>query len=388
MRGVSRRRALLGLGGAVTLGGRVRVAFADAPTRARLVVVLLRGALDGMGAVIPYGDPALMGLRGAIVPRPVGQPEGMLDLGGFYGLHPALGGLHGMYRAGEALAVHAVGGPSRSRSHFDAQDCLECGADHRLDSGWLNRAVAAVPGPRPAAGLALSVGVATPLLLRGPGRLAAWAPGAMGAPPADFYARVAALHQADALTGPAIDAALAERAAVRAAGPGGGGFAGIARTAGRLLAADDGPRVAALELGGWDTHAAQKNRLGAALGQLDAGLVGLREGLGAAWARSAVLVITEFGRTAHVNGTAGTDHGTATVAFIVGGAVAGGRVGGTWPGLARAQLWEGRDLAPTADVRGLAKGLLVAHLGVPAAAMAAIFPGAEAVAPAAGLLRV
>jgi uncharacterized protein (DUF1501 family) len=169
-RGLSRRSALLGLGSAVTLagvGGPASLALASAPTDQRFVVVLLRGALDGMSAVVPYGNAALMSLRAPLVPPAPGQPEGMGDLGGFFGLHPALPGVHGLYGSGEALIVHAVAGPNRSRSHFEAQDSLESGADHRLSSGWLNRAVQAM-APRPTAtgGQALAVGVTVPLLLR------------------------------------------------------------------------------------------------------------------------------------------------------------------------------------------------------------------------------
>ncbi len=394
---LSRRSALLGLTTAFSATGplgRMGMALAAAPTDQRFVVILLRGALDGMGAVIPYGDANLLELRRAILPKMPSEPGGMLDLGGFYALHPTLTGMHDLYKTGQLLPVHAVIGPTHSRSHFDAQDCLECGADRRLDSGWLNRAVSAIPGPRPTGGLALSIGVSTPLLLRGPGEANSWAPGAMGKPPADFYSRVAELNHADPLTGPAIAAAFTEHGITQAALAGmaddpatRNGFGAMANAAGRMLAQPTGPRVAALEVGGWDTHAAQKNRLPGALRQLDEGLIGLRDGLGDAWRRTVVLVVTEFGRTARANGTGGTDHGTASVAFLAGGAVAGGRVMGTWPGLAHGQLWDGRDLAPTSDVRGLAKGVLVSHLGVTPAALARIFPGADSVSPQNGLLR-
>jgi uncharacterized protein (DUF1501 family) len=164
-------------------------------------------------------------------------------------------------------------------------------------------------------------------------------------------------------------------------------FATLARSAGEMLRAHDGPRIAALEIGGWDTHTAQANRLTGPLKELDAGLVALKTGLGPAWAQTAVLVMTEFGRTARVNGTLGTDHGTGTVAFVVGGAVAGGKVRANWPGLAPGQLFENRDLAPTTDLRAVAKGMLAAHLGLNAAAQARVFPGSEAVGAMAGLIR-
>jgi uncharacterized protein (DUF1501 family) len=165
-------------------------------------------------------------------------------------------------------------------------------------------------------------------------------------------------------------------------------FATLARSAGEMLAAPDGPRIAALEIGGWDTHTGQANRLTRPLKQLDAGLVALKTALGPAWAQTAVLVMTEFGRTARVNGTKGTDHGTGTVAFVVGGAVAGGRVRATWPGLGPDQLFENRDLAPTTDLRAVAKGMLAAHLGLDGGALGRVFPGSDGVGPMAGLIQV
>jgi uncharacterized protein (DUF1501 family) len=390
---LSRRLALLGLATSFSVG-RATLALASAATDKRLVVVILRGALDGMAAVVPYGDPNLTGLRGEIVPAAPGQPGGLLDLGGFFGLHPALAGLYTMYRASEALAVHAVAGSYRVRSHFEAQDYLESGADQRLASGWLNRAVAALPaaavGPD---GDALAVGVSVPLLLRGPVRVANWAPHGFSQPAADLYATIAALNRNDPVIGPAIAEGLRARGFSTSVMAGEeeakdkNGFPVLARAAGEMLRATDGPRVAALELGGWDTHAAQANRLPRALKQLDAGLVALKNALGPAWGLTAVLVMTEFGRTARVNGTKGTDHGTGTVAFILGGAVAGGRIKGTWPGLGAGQLFENRDLAPTTDLRGVAKGLLASHLGLDAGALGPVFPGSDRISPMAGLIR-
>lgn len=384
---VSRRSALLGLGAAVSLG-RVSLAMAAAPTDRRLVVVLLRGALDGLAAVTPYGDPAFAALRGDVRP---GGDGGLLDLGGFYGLHPALSGLHAMYGQGELLPVHAVAGPVRTRSHFEAQDLMESGAEQRMNSGWLNRAVQgmAPAGPN---GLPLSVGVSLPLLLRGPATVGAFAPQSFAQPQPDLYARLVALHEHDAVTGPAIREGLQERGFSGATlgadrNPERYAFPALAAAAGRLLATADGPRIAAMELGGWDTHAAQGQRLVGPLRQLDAGLVALKEALGAAWRQSAVLVITEFGRTVRLNGTGGTDHGTGAAAFVAGGAVAGGRVLADWPGLGAGRLFEARDLQPTLDVRALAKGLLGSHLGLSATAVARAFPGSDAVAGMRGLLR-
>jgi uncharacterized protein (DUF1501 family) len=361
-----------------------------------MVVVILRGALDGMAAVVPYGDPGLVGLRGEIVPPAPGQPDGLLDLGGFYGLHPALAGMHDMYQANQVLVVHAVAGSYRVRSHFEAQDYLESGADHRMTSGWLNRAVAALPptGTQRPEGDALAVGVSVPLLLRGPARVSNWAPHGFSQPAPDLYAAIAALNQDDAILGPAIEEGLRARGFSTSVMAGEdepkdkNAFATLARSAGEMLAAPGGPRIAALEIGGWDTHTGQANRLTRPLKQLDAGLVALKTALGPAWAQTAVLVMTEFGRTARVNGTKGTDHGTGTVAFVVGGVVAGGRVRATWPGLGPDQLFENRDLAPTTDLRAVAKGMLAAHLGLDGGALGRVFPGSDGVGPMAGLIQV
>jgi uncharacterized protein (DUF1501 family) len=390
---ITRRTALLGLTTAFGIG-RTTLALADAPTDKRLVVIILRGALDGMAAVVPYGDPGLAALRGEIVPPAPGQPDGLLDMGGFFGLHPAMVGLYTMYKAHEALAVHAVAGSYRVRSHFEAQDYLESGADHRMTSGWLNRVVAAMPAPktpRPE-GEALAVGVSIPLLLRGPAQVANWAPHGFSQPAPDLYATIAELNQGDPVTGPAIAQGLKARgfsASVMDGEPDPkdrNAFPALARSAGEMLQAAAGPRIAALEIGGWDTHTAQANRLKAPLMQLDAGLVALKTGLGPAWTQTAVLVMTEFGRTARVNGTKGTDHGTGTVAFVLGGAVAGGHVKGTWPGLGAGKLFEDRDLAPTTDLRAVALGILGPHLGLDTAALGRVFPGSGSVGAMHGLI--
>jgi uncharacterized protein (DUF1501 family) len=390
---IGRRSTLLGMTAALSFGS-CKLAFAEAETEKRFVVVILRGALDGIAAIVPHGDPNLDALRGKLIPQPVG-PDALLDMGGFYGMHPALAGVHGLYAAGECLPIHAVAGSYRTRSHFDAQDYLECGADRRLESGWLNRAVGCLKPRKTPAGDALALGVGIPLLLRGPAMVDSYAPDAAERPQPELYARIAALNAADALTGKAVAEGLRGRDFSAATlgdphtPPAGSGdaFARYASAAGKLLAADEGPRIAALELGGWDTHADQANRLKGPLKQLDGGLIALKQALGDRWADTLVLVMTEFGRTVRINGTAGTDHGTATVAFLLGGKVKGGRVAGTWPGLAQNALFENRDLMPTTEFRSLAKGALAAHLELDAHALNTVFPGTTAVSPMEGLLR-
>jgi uncharacterized protein (DUF1501 family) len=388
---IGRRGLLLGLAAVATLGN-ARLALGQAPGDPRLVVILLRGALDGLDAVVPYGDPAMAALRGDFPAPEPGREGGLLDLGGFFGLHPAMPGLHGLYRENEAAIVHAVAGPYRTRSHFEAQDLMEAGAEQRLSSGWLNRALGALPPRRdgtPRGGLA--VGLDVPLLLRGPTPVGAYAQAPETDAPPELVERIQALYQGDAQLSRPFQEGV--RGRLYAAGQIGrdaarqGGFAALAGIAGRLLAAADGPRVAALELGGWDTHNNQQARLPPALRQLDAGLVALKEGLGAAWQRTAVLAITEFGRTARVNGTRGTDHGTAGVAFLAGGAIRGGRVIADWPGVGEGQLHQNRDLAATRDLRAIAKALLRDHLRLSNNAVAAAFPGSDTVRPEAGLLR-
>jgi uncharacterized protein (DUF1501 family) len=392
---LTRRTTLLGLAG-VAMSSRVKMAFASAPTEQRFVVVLLRGALDGMSAVVPYGDANLAALRQPLIPPAPGQPGGVYDLGGFYGLNPALPGLYAMYQAGQALPFHAVAGPYRTRSHFDAQDLLQLGAGGdttSISSGWLNRVLAELPARSGGQLAGLSVGIGTPLLLQGQVRVGSYAAGGFASPSSDLYARVAALNAADPLTGPAIATGLQEMqfdATVmqgQAHAKNANSFPNLASKAGTLLAAADGPRIAAFQLEGWDTHGNQLKGLNGPLTGLDQGFTNLQTALGPAWAKTMVLVITEFGRTAAINGTAGTDHGTATVAFLLGGTVAGGKVRATWPGLSGGQLFESRDLAPTLDVRAVAKGALAAHLGLDDAALARVFPGSEAASPVRGLVR-
>ncbi|WP_027286005.1 DUF1501 domain-containing protein [Rubritepida flocculans] len=388
---VTRRSLLLGLGATLTVG-HSRIAFAQAPGERRCVVILLRGGLDGLHVVAPYGDPHHASLRRSIALAEPGREGGLLDLGGYFGLHPALGRLHEMFRQGEAVFLHALAAPHRSRSHFEAQDLLEGGGERLMASGWLNRALQAMPmtGPvRPG----LAVGTGVPLLLRGPAPVGAYSPAGLDRPSPDLMYRLAALHDAEPRLNTAFREGMRARGfAEQTLGAGEreqerDSFPRLAAAAGRLLAEPRGPRIAALDLGGWDTHALQGPRIVPPLRALDAGLAALRAALGEHWAQTAVLVVTEFGRTARVNGNAGTDHGTAGVAFLLGGSVAGGRVLADWPGLAPTDLFEGRDLMPTGDVRAVAKAVLAEHLRLLPQAVAQAFPGSDTTPPMAGLFR-
>jgi uncharacterized protein (DUF1501 family) len=373
----------------------------------RLLVIVLRGALDGLAAVAPVGDPDWVGLRGDKALTLDGKPAA-LPLDSFFALNPAMPNLHRLYKAGAATIVHAAATPYRERSHFDGQDVLESGfvKPGATDSGWLNRALGALqPGGRAGRGArdAFAVGPIAPLVVRGPAPVLSWTPRRL--PPAsdDTVMRLMDLYRH---TDPALARVLEERMGLatiaraggmdgeqpRAAGDGQvrAYFAESAGTAARFLARPDGPRVGALAFDGWDTHAAEgatNGRLAVLLGALDGAIAAIESEMKDNWRETVVAVVTEFGRTARINGTDGTDHGTATVALLAGGALKGGRVVADWPGLKPARLYDGRDLKPTTDLRAVLKGLLKDHLRVDAAALAAkVFPDSGAVKPMPGLL--
>lgn len=394
-----RRRFVLGAAGTLLLP--TRLALAAAGGERRFVLVVLRGALDGLAAVPPLGDPHYAEARGGIA-IPTG-PGGARSLDGTFALHPALPFLHAAHERRELAVVHAVATPYRERSHFDAQDVLETGLErpHASRDGWLNRAlVAAGATGRDAAGIA--IGQNLPLVLRGAAPVTSWAPSGHVEADEDTLARLADLYSGDLLLSARLaEAMAADELAAGAAGAGGAldamgrgaarDFAPVAKVAAGFLLRPDGPRVAVLESGGWDTHANQgavEGALAARLAALDRGLAALAEALGGAWKQTAVLVATEFGRTVRVNGTRGTDHGTGGVAFVLGGGVAGGRVLADWPSLAPRALHEGRDLMPTTDLRSVIKGLLRDHLGVPPRALEdEVFPGSRTAPVLEGLIR-
>jgi uncharacterized protein (DUF1501 family) len=391
-----------------------RLAFANAPTDARFVFVLLRGALDGLSAVPPIGDPDYAALRGQIALAKSGV-DAALPLDGTFGLHPALKFLQASYAAKELAVLHAVASPYRERSHFDGQNVLECGGirPHDIQSGWINRALGAMPGHVRQGGVALGANV--PLAMRGPVEVASWSPTRLNALDDDTLARITDLYaadpllsrrlaealQSDAIANEAQEAVDAEPAATmpgsvvdrdaKARRNSSARYTEAARAAAGFLRRDDGPRVAMFDTTGWDTHAnegAAQGQLALRLRGLDLALQALRDSLGPVWRDTVVMVATEFGRTAAINGTRGTDHGTATSVFLLGGAVAGGRVIADWPGLSRSALHEGRDLRPTRDLRAVIKGVLRDHLGISGAALDAdIFPDSGAVRPLDGLVR-
>lgn len=393
--------AALGLSSAIAMPS---LTLAAIPGDKRFVLVILRGALDGLAALPPVGDPDYAGLRQGLALKPAGQPGGVIDLDGFFGMHPAMEALEPFYRNGQLLPVHAVAGPQRTRSHFDAQDVLENGADraHKTQAGWLNRALAELQRGQTNRRFGLAIGYDVPLVLRGGVPVASWAPARVPPSSASLLDRLSGLYETDAVFARALNEGIAARQmAAKAMGgtmaKGGGNlrrpnrFATLVDAAGRLLAEPDGARIAVLEMGGWDTHANQgaaDGRLARNLLLLSKGLASLPDRLGPLWKDTVVAVVTEFGRTVRVNGTGGTDHGTASAAFLVGGAVDGGRVAGRWPGLAASNLYQGRDLAPTTDMRGMMKGVLRDHLGLASSTLdKTVFPDSSGVRPVADLIR-
>jgi uncharacterized protein (DUF1501 family) len=376
----------------------------------RFLTIVLRGALDGLATVAPIGDPDWTALRGDNALKLDGKTPA-LKLNDFFALNPAMPNLHRMFGANEAIVIHACATPYRERSHFDGQDLLESGLPKPApsDSGWLNRALAGLaPGGRAdpkintKGGKVLAVGPVTPLIVRGPAPVLSWSPQRLQPASADTAQRLLDLYLhtdvklANVLQDNANLVAIEHAGAMnqQPVGPNPGQvrayFAEVAGTAAKFLAQPDGPRVGALALDGWDTHFNEgiaSGRLSQLLGALDAALAAIETNMGAAWRETVVALVTEFGRTARINGTDGTDHGTATVALLVGGALKGGRVITDWPGLKSADLYDNRDLKPTTDLRAVLKGLLKDHLRADDRALAEnVFPGSAGVKPMAGLV--
>lgn len=373
---LDRRAFLAGLGcSAAAAPFATPVALAQAPGENRLVVVVLRGAMDGLAAVEPYGDRALSDLR----PDLALGGDRLIDVDGRFGLHPSLSPIGDWVARGELAAVHAVSTPYRDgRSHFDGQDLLETGGARLggAGDGWLNRALARMDGAR--LETAIAIGREHMLILDGAAPALSWAPESRLSLGEDARGLLDALYAGD----PLFAAAYADAAMLGELGAGGAdarearGPAGLARFAAEMLSG--AARIAAFSITGWDTHRAQTRTIERPLAGLAEALIALRDGLGGHWERTLVLAITEFGRTARANGVGGTDHGTGGAALLAGGALAGGRVFGRWPGLDAGDLYEDRDLAPTDDVRRYAGHALRGLFGLSTAAIEnEVFPGAS-----------
>ena len=389
---LSRRALAAGL----ALPFLARVAEAATPKDKKFVVIICRGGMDGLSVTPPVGDPEYAGLR-----RALALGDGTLKLDGQFALNPALTTVHALALAGQARIAPAVASPDRARSHFEAQDVLETGAAgvYATTSGWLNRTVSVLSGAGKIE--ALSVGATAPLILRGPAPAASWSPGRGVDTTARLPALLQDLYRDDPLLGPALARGLQTEDMARTTGATGatgmmrpaGGTQGrqVAREMGEALAGflkvPGGPQLAAVSVDGFDTHANQPGVLAGRLGALDALIEGLHTGLGNEWANTVVLAVTEFGRTARVNGTGGTDHGTASTALLLGGAIKSGGIVGDWPTLRQPALFENRDLAPTLDLRALSKGLLAEHMGVDRRALdTLIFPDSAPIRAVSGLV--
>ena len=407
------RRGLLG-GAAASLalwGLMPRQASAAAARDPRLLAIILRGGLDGLSLAAPVGDPAYAALRGRIALMPAGSGAGAgLALDGMFALNPGMPMLHALYQRREALVVHAVATGYRGRSHFDGQDVLESGLPTvaRSDDGWLNRALDGLPHAGGARTSGLAMGAVVPLIMRGKAPIVSWIPKIYNLElHSGTVDRLMALYRE---TDPAMARAFGEGLGLDLVAAGGTGqgpaavqpatvqqprafreFVETAEMAARFLATPEGPRIGVLSFSGWDTHANEgggQGQLTNRLAALDAAIDAFARTIGPAWRDTVVVVVTEFGRTARVNGTDGTDHGTGMAALLLGGSVAGGRVVSDWPGLAETALFEGRDLKPTLDLRGMLKGVLADHLGIPAGQLSTrIFPDSAAIPVMSGLIR-
>ena len=410
-RALTRRRFLLSGGALAASVALPNVLFAYTGGSARLVVVILRGALDGLAAVPPHADPNYAVLHRELAIAAPGATDGALALDGLFGLHPSLAFLHERYAAGELIVFNAVASPYRERSHFDGQNVLENGLTKPIGTadGWLNRALAALPrGTGGGSERAVAISQNVPLILRGAAPVISKSPSAT--PDVDeelllrledlysrdewFSARLSQAVQTEKLIDEGSSAGGADMTAAQGAGKkpaAADRISAVARMAATLMRSEGGPEVAVIEASGWDTHANQGGARGALaqrLSGLDRALRELADELGPLWPQTALLVVTEFGRTAAMNGTRGTDHGTGGCAFLAGGAVRGGRVIADWPGLSAAALLDNRDLRPTLDLRSVFKAVLDEHLRVDARTLATrIFPDSGSARPLQGLMR-
>lgn len=396
----SRRTFLAGAGALTAWSVMPKYAFAGQSRDPRFLTVILRGAMDGLAVVPPVGDPDYPALRRDLAIGTSGYGQ-TLALNGFFGLNEAMPAFYDLYKKREALVVHAVATAYRARSHFDGQNVLETGmiGPKMSDTGWMNRLAMVMPkgeGIRPISGLAATPTV--PLILRGDAPTLTWTPPDFKPAPTDTLARLLDLYaHRDPQMAEVLKAGMTtEMLAGNGADPSkrayglAASFKQLAAGSAKLLLQDDGPRIAVLSYDGWDTHTnegAETGRLQGLLAALDGAFSALAEGLQPVWKQTAIVVLTEFGRTAATNGNDGTDHGTATTAFLLGGAVKGGRVVADWPGLKPGQLYQNRDLAPTTDVRAVLKGVLRDHLGVsPATLGTKVFPDSLDAKPLDGLI--
>jgi uncharacterized protein (DUF1501 family) len=391
---ISRRRWLTTTGAALLPFGSHAFAARVPEAQGRLIVVFLRGAVDGLNVVVPYDDPDYAALRPTIGIAPPGAANGALDLDGHFGLHPALESVMPLWRDKSLAFIHAAGSPDPSRSHFDAQDFMESGTPGHKNTqdGWMNRLLAVLPGERKPTD-AIAFGPTLPRILSGrlavssvPNGRSASAPIPLDRPVINaafdkLYAGDDALARAYREGVASHKKMLADLQAdmteADAGAPLPNGFAADAAKMAKMMRQDQTVTLGFFALGGWDTHINQgagEGQLAQRLKPLGEGLTTLARELGPLYPQTAVLVISEFGRTAHENGNRGTDHGHGNVMWVMGGRVAGGRVYGLWPGLSEEALYQKRDLAVTTDFRSAIAAVLAKHMGLDAAALVRVFP--------------
>jgi uncharacterized protein (DUF1501 family) len=395
------RRQLLHFG-AFTLGGLpVSLVQAQGGTQKKLVVVMLRGAVDGLSVVAPYGEREYAANRPQIALAAPGAEDGLIKLDSLFGLHPSLSLLKRHWDGGQLAFVHASGSPDPTRSHFDAQDYFESGTPGRKSTpdGWMNRLLTALPG-EPAPTRAISLGQTPPRIFAGPASVAnlGLGPNAMQRRAIDdpgLQAGLARLYAGDAQLSSTLRDTTQGRGEMSRSLAGGEGksmdpsadagapsarsFAADARRLGTLIRKDAHTQLAFTAVGGWDTHVNQgaaRGQLANRLASLGEGLDALSVGLGEAYKDTVIVVVSEFGRTLRQNGNGGTDHGRGNVIWLMGGPIAGGRMLGEWPGLDASALADGRDLAVRTDFRQVLSPLLQRHLGLSETALATVFPQA------------
>lgn len=374
--GVSRRGFIQGLVASAGMG-LSDISFANVGTDARFILIVLRGGMDGLNTVVPFADSYYAKSRKSLAyDRPNDTDRSVLDLDGYFGLHPALRPLHGLYAKGEMAFVPATATPYRNRSHFDGQDMFENGSNMALggpEDGWLNRTLRILGDGRV---YGLSMGKTTPYVMRGTGAFLSLNPelDLHGLTP-DVMGRLQRLYAGDThpLYGDgdlarALSQAMDSSDLLHVLGASKrrrqDRMKQLAEMAGKTLAMPDGPRIASMSIGGWDTHADQDGLLADNISGLAEVIRALKENLGKAWRHTTVACVSEFGRTVHINGTDGTDHGTAGCAILVGGALNGQKIYGKWPGLHPDALYEGRDVMPTSDVRSLLGEILYVRFGI------------------------
>ncbi|MGH8182481.1 MAG: DUF1501 domain-containing protein [Rhodanobacteraceae bacterium] len=384
--------------GTATLLVWPKLTLAATGSDTRFLFVLLRGGLDGLESVPPYGDPGYQAIRGALALSPdAAKPARKLD--NVFALHPSFDFAAQLYARGQFMPVVAAAPPYWGRSHFQAQNCVENGTSKPdgAQSGWLNRCIACMPGVD-----GLACAAVMPLTMRGAAKVETWSPPLPTGVNPILLQRLQPLYAADVRLAAPFVRAVAQQGDLPVPMPGlammaknggkpgkpqRGGLPVMMGAAGGFMGKTDGPRIAFVEDDGWDTHANEAAIVTRKIAELDAGLKAFQQSIGAAWSRTILIVATEFGRTAHINGTGGTDHGTGGSMFLAGGALRGGRVAGNWPGIGTGELYQQRDVHATTDFRAVFKGVLAAHLHVPESLLESrVFPGSAGAEPMGNLV--